>query len=76
VVRAPVLCVPAVAKLPLQAPEAVHEVAFVELHVNSELPPLVMLVGEALSATVGIGSTFTVAVAVVLVPPAPVQVSM
>ena len=60
--------------LPLQAPDAVHEVAFVELHVNIDEPPLEIEVGFAVSATVGAGTTVTVAVATLLGPPVPVQV--
>jgi hypothetical protein len=71
---APVLCVPLVALLPLQAPEAVHEVALVELHVSVEEPPPAMEVGFAVNVTVGAGTTVTVAVAALLVPPVPVQV--
>ena len=50
---APVLCVPLVALAPLQAPEAVHEVALVELHVSVELPPLPIDVGAAPRDAVG-----------------------
>ena len=72
---APVLCVPLVALLPLQPPEAVHEVALVELHVRVDEPPRATAVGLAASVTVAAGTTVTAAVAMVLVPPAPVQVS-
>ena len=72
---APVLCVPLVAFAPLQLPEAVHAVAFVELHVSVEVPPLAIKVGFAVNVTVGAGTTVTVAVANLLVPPVPVQVS-
>ena len=54
---------------------AVHEVALVELHVSVEVPPLATEVGFAVNVTVGAGTTVTVAVATLLVPPAPVQVS-
>ena len=74
IVIAPVLCVPLVALAPLQAPEAVHEVALVELHVSVELPPPATEVGFAANVTVGAGTTVTVAVARALVPPVPVQV--
>ena len=67
-VRAPVLCVPLVALVPLQPPEAVQEVALVELHVSVEAPPLAMDVGFAVSVTVA-APTVTVAVATVLAPP-------
>ena len=32
-----------------------HDVAFVELHVKVPLPPLTMVVGDAVSVTVGAG---------------------
>ena len=49
--------------------------AFVELHVSVEAPPPATEVGFADSATVGTGTTVTVAVAPLLVPPAPLQVN-
>ena len=64
---------PLVLFVPLQPPEAVHDVALVELHVSVDAPPLTMDVGFAVSATVGAGTTLTVAVATLLVPPLPVQ---
>jgi hypothetical protein len=51
----------------------VQVVALVELHVSSEAPPLVTTAGEAVSVTVG--TTFTIAVATALLPPAPSQLS-
>jgi hypothetical protein len=48
-------CDPLVAWLPDQPPEAVQEVAFVEVHVKVELLPDTTLVGLALSVTVGAG---------------------
>jgi hypothetical protein len=74
-VSAPVLCVPLVALLPLQLPDAVHEVAFVELQVSVDAAPLATDVGFAVNVTVGAGTTVTVAVATLLVPPVPVQVN-
>jgi hypothetical protein len=76
-VRAPVLAVPLAAFVPLQPPEAVHEVALVELQVNVDVPPLATLVGLADSAAVGraMAVTVTVALAGALVPPAPEQVN-
>ena len=47
------LCVPLVAFVPLQLPEAVHAVAFVELHVSVEAAPLATDVGAALSEAAG-----------------------
>jgi hypothetical protein len=66
--------VPLAALFPLQAPEAVHEVALVEDQVKVEPLPLATLVGFALIETVGGGVAATVTVADWLaVPPAPVQ---
>jgi hypothetical protein len=73
-VSAPVLSVPLVALVPLQPPEAVHEVALVELHVSMEAPPTAMDIGLAVSVTVAAAlDNVTVAVAIVLAPPAPLQ---
>jgi hypothetical protein len=40
--------VPLVARVPDQAPDAVHEVAFVEVHESTEAWPLLTLAGAAL----------------------------
>jgi hypothetical protein len=72
-VRAPVLCVPLVACVPLQAPEAVHEVALVELQVNVAALPLATDVGDAVSMTVG--TILTVVLEAKLGPPSPAQIS-
>ena len=69
------LCVPLVAFVPLQLPDAVHEVAFVELHVKVEALPLTTAVGFADRVAVAFDATVTVAVAVPLVPPVPVQIN-
>jgi len=53
----------------------VHDVAFVEFHVSEGAAPLAIEDGFADSVTVGAGTTVTVAVAALLVPPVPVQVS-
>jgi hypothetical protein len=74
-VSAAVPWVPLVALVPLQPPEAAQEVALVELHVSVEVPPLATVVGFAVNVTVGVGATLTVAVAVLLDPPAPLQVN-
>ena len=69
-------CDPLVASLPLQPPEAVQEVAFLDDQDKVELPPLAMVLGLALKLTVGAGEvTVTVADCAAL-PPAPVQVSV
>ena len=64
---------PLVAVLEVQPPVAAHEVAVVDDHVRLEEPPLAMLVGLALTVTVGGGMTVTVADAFAD-PPTPLQV--
>lgn len=77
-VRAPVYCEPDVVLSPDQAPDAVHESAFVELHVKVALPPLGTIVGLALSSTVGAGGggvpATTTVTDCVAVPPLPEHV--
>jgi hypothetical protein len=64
-----------VAFVPVNVPPvAAQEVAFVELQVNVEVPPLAIDAGLADSVAVGTGAIVTVVVAAVLVPPAPVHV--
>jgi hypothetical protein len=67
--------VPLVTLVPAQPPVPVQEVALVELHVRVEAAPLATEVGFAVNVTVGAGTTVMVAVATLLVPPAPVQVN-
>jgi hypothetical protein len=74
-VMAPVLWLPLVGNAPLQPPEAVHEVALVELHVSLDVPPGATIVGFAVKLAVGTAATVTVVVTIPLVPPAPLQVS-
>jgi hypothetical protein len=75
---APVVALPLMSFVPLQPPEAVHEVALVLLHVRVDVPPDATLVGLAVSFTVGAGDvTVTVAAAAAgSVAPAPEQVSV
>ena len=54
-VSAPVDLLPLVATAPLHAPEATHDVAFVELQLMVEEPPELTAVGDALNDTVGAG---------------------
>jgi hypothetical protein len=61
-VSTPVLVVPEIALLPIQPPVAVQVVALVEDQDNVDALPDAIVVGDALSATVGGG---------VAVPPAP-----
>jgi hypothetical protein len=73
-VRVPVDAEPFSGSLPLQPPEAVQEVAFVEDQVRVELLPLVTVLGLAPMVTTGAaGDTVTVAASVAL-PLGPVQV--
>jgi hypothetical protein len=69
--------VPLVLLVPVQPPEAVQDVALVELQVNVEDAPLASVVWLADSMAVGTGLavTVTVAAAAALVPPEPMQVS-
>ena len=55
-VRTPVLRLPLAGSEPLQLPDAVHELAFAELHVSVVELPLSMLVLAALNDAVGMGS--------------------
>lgn len=73
--RDAVFWLPLAGLAPLQAPEAVQDVALVELQVSVEAPPLTTAVGFAASATVAAGVTVTTAVTTLLAPPAPVQVN-
>jgi hypothetical protein len=73
-VSAPVDQVPLVATAPLQAPEAVHAVASVELQVKVELAPLATVVGAAVNVTVGAGPVTTTSADCEAEPPVPVQV--
>jgi hypothetical protein len=70
---APVFLVPLVPNAPVQPPDAAHEVALLELQVNVDEPP--GAITEGYTESVADGTTFTVAVAGALVPPAPVHVS-
>jgi hypothetical protein len=69
---------PVSALAPDQPPDAVQLVAFVELHVSVEEPPLAIVAGTAASETVG-GGGGVPAVTVTLcdaVPPAPLQLNV
>jgi hypothetical protein len=72
-VSGPTLWLPETALVPVQAPEAVHEVAFVADQVSDELPLVVTCVGLAEMETAGAGVTGGVAAtgAATLVPAAP-----
>jgi len=68
-----VLCVPLASCVPLQAPEAVQEVALVELHVNDEALPLATDAGDAVKVSVGAMSIVTLEAT--LLPPGPLQLN-
>ena len=65
-VNAAVVCVPLVALVPLQPPEAVQPVALVELHAKAGASPLATEVGLAVRVTVGAGGGGDVTVTVVV----------
>jgi hypothetical protein len=68
--------VPLVAALPVQPPEAVHEVTLALVQVSVELLPDVIDVGFAVRVTLGDAVALTVTVAEALaVPAVPVQES-
>ncbi len=61
--------------LPVQPPDAVQEVAFVEDQDNVDAVPLATVLGLALKLTVAVGTALTVTVADwEALPPPPVQV--
>jgi len=69
------VALPLVPLLPLQPPDAVHELAFVLDHVSVEDWPAAIDVGLAVIETVGLLAAVTVTVALSLVvPPVPVHV--
>ena len=75
-VSAPVDWDPLVASVPDQAPEAVHDVAAVELHVRVALLPETIVVGLAVSVTVGAGVVTVTLADCEALPPVPVQDSV
>lgn len=74
VVSAVVLVEPLVASLPLQPPDAVHEVAFVEDQVKVEVAPLLTVLGLAVRVTVGAGFVTVTVADWEALPPLPVHV--
>lgn len=74
--RAAVLCDPAVGSLPAQPPEAVQVVAFVDVQVKVEVPPLATVLGLAVIDTVGAGAVTVIVADCAAEPPAPVHVSV
>jgi hypothetical protein len=72
-VRVLVLCAPLADFVPLQLPEAAQDVAFEELQVSTAALPATTAFG--LATRVAVGTTLTVALATLLAPPGPEQVS-
>jgi hypothetical protein len=70
-----VLCVPDVALLPVQLPDAVQLVALVEVHVNVDAAPDAMVVGAAVNVSDGADEIVTVAV-FATEPPTPMHVNV
>ena len=68
-------CEPLTALVPDQPPEAVHEVALVDVQVRVELLPLATDPGLAVNVTVGVGAVTETVADCVALPPLPVQVS-
>ena len=76
-VRAPVDCEPLTGLVPDQAPEAVQEVALVEVQLNVELPPLATVLALAAMLTVAVFFALTVTfVDWAAVPPSPLQLKV
>jgi hypothetical protein len=74
-VSAPVACDPVVPLVPDQAPEAVQEVAFVDVQLKVEPLPLATVLGLALKVTVGAGAVTETVADWVALPPVPEQES-
>jgi hypothetical protein len=76
-VSLPVGQLPLVATLPCQPPEAVHALASMDVQVRVELPPLLTVVGAALSVTDAVAGGVTETVTdCVAVPPDPAHASV
>jgi hypothetical protein len=73
---AAVLSDPLMGCVPLQPPDAVHDVAFVEDHVSFEVAPLATVVGFAANVTVGSGVVIDTVADCAALAPAPLQVSV
>jgi hypothetical protein len=76
VVSFAVLCEPIVACVPLQPPEAVHEVALVDDQLSIDAAPLVTVLGAAARVTDGAGVVTETVADCAALPPAPLHVSV
>jgi hypothetical protein len=75
-VSAGVACEPAVGSAPLQPPEAVQAVAFVDDQVSAEVAPLLIVAGLAVRVTAGAGVVTDTVADCTALPPLPLQVSV
>lgn len=75
-VSVPVDCVPLVALLPDQDPDAVQAVALVDDQFSVALLPLVIALGPTLRLKVGAAALIVTVALCEALPPVPVQVSM
>jgi hypothetical protein len=75
-VRLPVEVEPLVGSLPLQPPEAMQDVAWVEFQLNVALAPLATVLGFAVKMTVGTGCVTDTVADCDASPPVPVQASV
>ena len=74
--RAPVDDEPSTAMAPDHAPEAAHELAFVDDQVSVELAPLAIVLGLAVKLIVGAGCVTETVTNCAALPPVPVQDSV
>jgi hypothetical protein len=75
-VRGAVLCEPLIASVPLQPPEAVHEVALLDDQLSVDDAPLATVLGVAVRVTDGAGVVTETVADCAALPPAPLQVSV
>jgi hypothetical protein len=75
-VSGPVACEPPKAFAPVQAPDAMHAVAFADDHVKVALAPLATALGPTLNCTVGVSDLTDTVVDCVAVPAGPLQVKL
>jgi hypothetical protein len=73
-VRGAVLCEPLIASVPLQPPEAVHEVALLDDQLSVDDAPLATVLGVAVRVTDGAGVVTEMVADCAALPPAPMQV--
>jgi hypothetical protein len=67
---------PLVPLLPDQAPEAAQDSELADFQVNVDVPPLLTVLGAAVSATLGVAVVTVTVVDCEALPPCPVQVNI